>query len=75
MTDIVKRLRLIESGHWTGLGRAWLQMSGREAADEIELLRKALVEIADMCPATADITLAHDMADRADRAIRGDTHD
>jgi len=67
MTDIVVKLRSPEC-----------VLDGElphEAADEIELLRKALVEIADMCPATADITLAHDMADRADRAIRGDTHD
>jgi len=47
-----------------------------EAADEIDRLRaevlrlrEALQTIADWCPATCEITLAHDMADTAIAAL------
>ena len=36
---------------------------------EIERLKAALQRIADMCPATAELTLAHEMADNAMAAL------
>lgn len=41
MTDrLLQGLRLIESGHYRGLGEAWLRKAGGDAATEIERLRK-----------------------------------
>lgn len=40
-----------------------------KAADEIERLREALQRISDWCPATQEITLAHQMADEAQAAL------
>lgn len=37
--------------------------------NEVERLRAALQRIADMCPATAELTLAHEMADNAMAAL------
>ena len=41
-----------------------------ELRDEVERLRAALHWIADICPATAEHTLAHEMADAAIAALR-----
>ncbi len=41
------------------------------AAEEIERLRAALQSIADKCPATCDMTLAHEMAEDAETALQG----
>jgi hypothetical protein len=38
---LVRGLRLIESGHYHGLGDVWLKKTGGGAADEIERLRDA----------------------------------
>jgi len=47
MTDrLVRGLRLIESGHYHGLGDVWLKKTGGEAADEIERLRAKRLDFA-----------------------------
>jgi 2-keto-3-deoxy-galactonokinase len=40
-----------------------------EALAQVERLRAALKWISDMCPATADMSIAHMMADAADAAL------
>jgi len=41
----------------------------RAAAAEIEGLRSALQSIASKCPATCEMTLAHEMAEEAEAAL------
>lgn len=40
--DILQKLRLIASGHWTGMGRDWAEKVAGEAAVEIESMQKRL---------------------------------
>jgi glutamate-1-semialdehyde aminotransferase len=41
-------------------------------ASETDRLRVALESIANKCPATCDMTLAHEMAQEAEEALRGE---
>lgn len=41
---LVQQLRLIASGHWTGMGREWMEKRAGEAADEIEKLKSQAEE-------------------------------
>lgn len=49
-----------------------LGLSSEKVAAEIERLRAALQSISDKCPATCDMTLAHEMAQVAEDALRGE---
>ena len=43
------------------------------ASGELERLRAALLKISNLCPATCDMTLAHQMADIAHATLEGST--
>lgn len=47
--ELVKRLRLIESGNWAGLGRDWMQKYAGEAADMIESLSAPVEDEEKVC--------------------------
>ena len=55
-------------------GSDWEDVA-REAAAAIERLVAALNAIADMCPATCETSLAHDMAQIACTALEGASDD
>ena len=67
MDDLVDRMRRYSVGAHDG--PALHPAICDEAADEIERLRAALQRIADWCPATQEMTLAHQMADEAQAAL------
>jgi len=54
---------------------ARLEATDPEAAATIRRLVEALEWIRDNCPITCDMSLAHEMAERADTALEGKAHD